>query len=113
MPVHEDHGCPGRGERARRRAQEVVDPAQGQDVHRETEAIDKMRWKGFLATTIVALLAVAAPAAAETFVVNTTSDLTGPCGTTCSLRQAIVSAEQNGGDVDEIRVPQGNYALGA
>ena len=41
--------------------------AQGQDLHRETEAIDpKMRWNGFLAMTIAALLACAAPAAADT-----------------------------------------------
>ena len=46
--------------------------AQGQVVHRETEAIDRpMRWNGILATTIIALLAAASPAAADTFVVNT------------------------------------------
>ena len=54
-----------------------------------------MRRNGFLAITITALLAVASPAAAETFTVTTTNDVTGQCdGTNCeSIRQALAAAE--------------------
>jgi hypothetical protein len=71
-----------------------------------------MRWNGVLATTIVALLVAASPAAAETFVVNTTDDLTGTCPTptTCSIRQAIVSSGVNS-EPDTIRIPEGQYEL--
>jgi hypothetical protein len=71
-----------------------------------------MRWKGLLAGTIVTLLAGAAPAAADTFVVDTTADLTGttcPQGA-CSIRRAVVVAEQTAG-ADSIQVPAGAYPL--
>jgi CSLREA domain-containing protein len=70
-----------------------------------------MRWNGILATTITAVLAFAAPAAADTFVVNTTADDTGTCATSCSIRQAIVSAEQNGPGPDTIQIPANEYSL--
>ncbi|WP_028062907.1 choice-of-anchor Q domain-containing protein [Solirubrobacter soli] len=69
-----------------------------------------MRWNGILATTVAALLAFAAPAAADTYVVNTIDDDTGTCATSCSIRQAVVSAEQNPGP-DTIQIPAGEYAL--
>jgi hypothetical protein len=71
-----------------------------------------MRWNGILATTIVALLAAAAPAAADPFVVSTTADNPGTCPTptTCSLRQAIVSSGQTQGP-DTIQIPAGDYTL--
>jgi hypothetical protein len=70
-----------------------------------------MRWNGFLATTIVALLACAAPAAADTFVVDTTNDATGSCSpTSCSIRQAIVSSGETPGP-DTIQIPAGEYTL--
>src|SRR5689334_10044858 len=69
-----------------------------------------MRWNGTLAATIAALLAFAAPAAADTFVVNTTADNPGTCAASCSLRQAIVSSGQTDGP-DTIQLPAGEYTL--
>src|SRR5690349_2089378 len=110
MPLHEDDGRDGGRERPRHRAPQDDHPAQGQDLHRETEAINRMRWKGFLATTMIAALTFAAPAAADTYVVNTTADDTGTCATSCSIRQAIGSAEQNPGP-DTIQIPANEYSL--
>lgn len=70
------------------------------------------RWKALLAGTAVAMLAGAAPATADTFVVDTTQDLAGttcPPGA-CSIRRAVVAAEQTSGP-DLIQVPAGSYAL--
>jgi hypothetical protein len=71
-----------------------------------------MRWNGLLPLTIAALLAGASPAAAETFTVAGTTDVTGPCdATTCaSIRQALAAAEGTSGP-DTIRVPAGDFQL--
>ena len=54
-----------------------------------------MRWNGLLPITIAALLVGATPAAADTFTVAGSTDVTGPCdGTSCaSIRQALAAAE--------------------
>src|SRR6188472_2733572 len=71
-----------------------------------------MRWNGFLPITIAVLLAGASPAAADTFTVAGTTDVTGPCeGTSCaSIRQALAAAEATAG-ADTIRVPAGDFQL--
>ena len=70
-----------------------------------------MRWNGILAATIVALLAAASPAAADTFVVNTTADDAGclrhePAR---SGRRSSRPAETPGPDT--IQIPAGTYQL--
>src|SRR3954470_20584167 len=71
-----------------------------------------MRWKGLLAATIFVALISAAPAAADTFVVDTTTDLTGTTcpPNACSIRRAIVASGQTP-EADTIRVPEGIYEL--
>ena len=71
-----------------------------------------MRWNGLLLTTLAALLVTASPAAAATFTVTGTTDVTGQCdGTTCeSIRQALAAAEGTAG-ADTIRVPAGDFQL--
>jgi hypothetical protein len=72
-----------------------------------------MRWKGILAGTILAVLGVVAPATADTFVVDTSSDLAGttcPQGA-CSIRRAIVAASQVSGSSNLILIPQGEFHL--
>ncbi len=77
-----------------------------------------MHWKRLLPIAIGALLAVAAPASAETFDVTTTLDDAGACpavGTAqCTLRAAVLATKANGIDVpDVINVPAGTYLLTA
>src|SRR5579871_1823444 len=65
---------------------------------------------------IAALLAVAAPASAASFTVNTGTDpaITNPaattCPATCSLRAAVVAAD-NLGASSTITIPAGTYDL--
>jgi hypothetical protein len=68
------------------------------------------RWVPLFAA--LALLVPAAPAAAETFTVTTTTDSPDPCsGTSCpSIRSALVAAGNNG-ERDTIVVPTGDYTL--
>jgi Pectate lyase superfamily protein len=68
------------------------------------------RWVPFFAALV--LLVQAAPAAAETFTVTTTTDSNDPCsGTNCpSIRRALAAAESIDG-ADTIVVPPGDYAL--
>ncbi len=60
-----------------------------------------------------ALLVFAAPAAADTFTVTTTTDSTDPCtGTSCpSIRSALFAAQQTDIVGDTIVVPAGDYML--
>jgi hypothetical protein len=69
------------------------------------------RWVPLLAA--LALLVQAAPAAAETFTVTTTTDSTDPCsGTSCpSIRSALFAAQQTDVVGDTIIVPAGDYML--
>jgi hypothetical protein len=68
------------------------------------------RWAPLFA--VLALLIQAAPAAADTFAVTTTTDTGDPCsGTSCpSIRSALVAAGGTDGP-DTIGVPAGDYAL--
>jgi CSLREA domain-containing protein len=57
---------------------------------------------------LAALGLMAAPASAATVVVNTTADLnTGSCSSTCSLRDAVATANPG----DTVQVPGGHYVL--
>ena len=60
-----------------------------------------------------ALLVFAAPAAADTFTVTTTTDSPDPCtGTSCpSIRSALFAAQQTDIVGDTIVVPAGDYML--
>ncbi|MDA0164686.1 hypothetical protein OM076_30745 [Solirubrobacter ginsenosidimutans] len=71
-----------------------------------------MRWNGFLATTIAALLVAAAPAAADTFTVTGTGDDTGSCasGQCTTIRAALTAAAQAAG-ADEVDLAAGTYQL--
>jgi hypothetical protein len=72
-----------------------------------------MYWKRALAGTILGVLGVAAPAMADTFVVDTSADLAGttcPQGA-CSIRRAIVAASQVSGSSNVIVIPQGEFHL--
>ena len=71
-----------------------------------------MRWNGFLATTIAALLLVAAPAAADTFTVTGTADDTGSCTSgQCTTIRAALAAAAVTDPPDDINLPAGNYLL--
>ena len=71
-----------------------------------------MRRRRILLASLLASLAFAAPAAAETYTVTGLTDLTGPCaGTQCaSIRQALAAAGQSPG-ADTIAVPAGDFLL--
>ena len=71
-----------------------------------------MRWNGFLATTVAALLLGAAPAAADTFTVTGTADDTGSCaaGQCTTIRAALTAASQLDG-ADDIVLPAGSFQL--
>jgi hypothetical protein len=95
----------------------VVDPI----AHRRRvwDRRPSMRVRAFLLTTTLALLACAAPAAADTFNVTTTADpgsaACPPIRTLqCSIRAALVAAKNNdanGPTFDTINVPAGTYTL--
>jgi CSLREA domain-containing protein len=60
------------------------------------------------ALTVTALGLTAAPASAATVVVNTTTDQSlGSCSSSCSLRDAVATANPR----DTIQVPAGHYVL--
>jgi hypothetical protein len=69
------------------------------------------RWGLLLA--VLGSLVAAAPAAADTFTVTTTTDSTDPCvGTDCpSIRSALFAAQQTDIVGDTIIVPAGDYML--
>jgi CSLREA domain-containing protein len=70
----------------------------------------KLGARGFLATAlaVTALGLAAAPASAATVVVNTTTDQSlGSCSSSCSLRDAVATANPG----DTIQVPAGHYVL--
>jgi len=69
-----------------------------------------MRWIGLLAVAVV--VAVPSPAAAETFNVTGTADVTGTCeGSSCpSIRAALATAQRSPG-ADTILIPAGDYQL--
>jgi CSLREA domain-containing protein len=74
--------------------------------------LKKLLGKGFkplaAALAVAALGLAAAPASAATVVVNTTSDQSlGSCSVTCSLRDAVATA--NSGDT--VQIPAGHYIL--
>ena len=61
-------------------------------------------------------LAVAAPAQAATFTVNTTADTagTGCTAVACTIRGALAAAAANGNTADDVIViPAGTYTLNA
>jgi hypothetical protein len=75
-----------------------------------------MRWKGFLLTTIAALLAAASPAAAATFTVTGTGDEPGICedgtgGGNCTTIRAALSTATDTSGTDLINLPAGVYQL--
>jgi CSLREA domain-containing protein len=66
--------------------------------------------RGFLAAalTMTALGLAAAPAAAATIVVNTTTDQAlGSCSSSCSVRDAVATANPG----DTVQIPAGHYVL--
>jgi CSLREA domain-containing protein len=69
-----------------------------------------MRLGTIAAVLCAALLALAGPAAANTFNVTTTDDDSGACDADCSLREAVDAANANAG-ADTINVPAGHYLL--
>jgi hypothetical protein len=71
-----------------------------------------LRRNGFLATTVTALLLLAAPAAANTYSVTGTEDIACSCaGTACtSIRAALTAAAQTDGP-DDILLAAGAYSL--
>ncbi|HEY6887889.1 MAG TPA: hypothetical protein VI300_08920, partial [Solirubrobacter sp.] len=71
-----------------------------------------MRWNGFLATTVAALLLAAAPAAASTYTVNGTEDSAGSCaGTACTSVRAALSAAAQAAGSDDVVLAAGTYQL--
>lgn len=64
-----------------------------------------------LGALVLALLASAGAASAATYTVTTTADTNdGSCGSTCSLRDAVVASDAAGG-ANTINLPAGNYKL--
>lgn len=82
------------------------------------DIVKAFSWRVPSLVSLAALLLVAVllgargfPAEAATFTVTTTVDSNdGTCGAHCSLREAIASANETGGD-DTIELPPGTYTL--
>jgi hypothetical protein len=70
-----------------------------------------MRLAPIATLACVALLALAGPAAANTFSVTTTADDVGSCDPgDCSVREALAAADANPG-ADTVNIPAGHYVL--
>jgi CSLREA domain-containing protein len=70
-----------------------------------------MRLAPLAALFCLFVLALAGPAAAQTFTVTTTTDDVGTCDPgDCSLREALAAANANPG-TDDVSVPAGHYVL--
>jgi CSLREA domain-containing protein len=78
---------------------------------RESRTLPTLRPRSLWAAASLILAALgllAAPVSAATVVVNTNADLnTGSCSSTCSLRDAVATAN----DGDTVQVPAGHYVL--
>ncbi len=78
---------------------------------RHARAVPSIRPRSLWASALLILAALAllaAPVSAATVTVNTTADLnTGSCSSTCSLRDAVATAN----DGDTVQVPAGHYVL--
>jgi CSLREA domain-containing protein len=78
---------------------------------KDSSAVTSLRPRSLWAAAsliLAALALLAAPASAATVVVNTTADLnTGSCSSTCSLRDAVATANPG----DTVQVPAGHYVL--
>jgi hypothetical protein len=70
-----------------------------------------MRLAPIATLSCVVFLALAGPAAANTFNVTTTDDDIGACDPgDCSVREALAAADANSGD-DTVNIPAGHYVL--